>query len=71
MTDTWVDGCGVIADQPLGDGVRVRFRLDTDPLHDVTARVADGRLHVAGMNSPLTIEPIEPHRLTVTTRDGQ
>jgi hypothetical protein len=66
VADTWVDGCGVVADAPIGDGVRIRFRLDpADPLLDVTAHVADGRLHLAGMNSPLAAEQGEPHRLAV------
>lgn len=65
--NTWIDGCGVAADQPLPDGVRIRFRLAADPLHDVTAHVADGRLHIAGMNLPLLLEPVEPHRVDVGT----
>jgi alkyl hydroperoxide reductase subunit AhpC len=48
-TDTYVDGGGVLKDQPLTAGSRIRFVLDPeDRSKDVVAYIENGALHVRG-----------------------
>lgn len=53
--DTFVDGCGVFADTPLGEGTRIRFRLQDDRQQDVSVFVQDGQLHIYGQYRPLLL----------------
>lgn len=53
--DTFVDGCGVFKDTPVGKGTRIRFRLAEDRQQDITVHVEDGRLHIYGMYRPLLL----------------
>jgi hypothetical protein len=70
MTDTWIDGLGVRADEPLPDGTRIRFRIDPEnPERDITVLVEKGRIHITGMNRPLIIEPVTATWVAVLTRD--
>lgn len=53
--DTFIDGCGVLKDTPVGKGIRIRFRLAEDRQQDITVHVEDGRLHIYGMYRPLVL----------------
>lgn len=49
MTDTFLDGGGVLSDRELPAGTRLRFRPDPEhPELDLTAWVENGVLVVAG-----------------------
>lgn len=57
MTDTWIDGSGVVADEPLPEGAWIRFVLDPEIREkDVVAYVQGGKLHVVGPWRMLDIE---------------
>lgn len=49
MIDTFLDGGGVIADQPLGEGVWIRFHPTGNPEEDIRVAVVDGVVHAVGM----------------------
>lgn len=54
-TNTFVDGCGVFPDTPIGEGTRIRFRLAKDRQQDISVYVENGRLHILGMYRPLLL----------------
>lgn len=54
-TDTYVDGGGVFADQPLEAGTRFRLCPTDSPLDDVNVWVAGGKVHVVGQYTPLAV----------------
>lgn len=66
MTDTFIDGCGVIKDQPLPEGTRLRLRPvpGRDDL-DISVYVEDGRVHLAGQYARLVAWSTEPNRVEV------
>lgn len=67
-SDTYIDGGGVYADQPLGNGAIVRFVVDPeDRQRDVTVQIRDGLLRVAGVNRPVAFWSPVPNVVTVTT----
>lgn len=53
--DTFVDGCGVLHDIPIGEGVRIRFKLVDDRQQDISVFVQDGQLHIYGQYRPLVL----------------
>lgn len=65
MTDTFIDGCGVVKDQPLPEGTRLRLCPTEDPSEDVTVFVFDGAVHLVGQYSPLDSCPTARNRVAV------
>ena len=65
--DTFIDGGGVIADVPLGEGTRIRFWIDEDRQNDISVFVKDNVLHVVGQYRPLTTVIVEENHVDVTT----
>jgi hypothetical protein len=68
LTDVYLDGCGVLPDQPLPVGSRIRFRLCDDAGRDVTAHVANGVLHVQGFRLPVDVGVCTAAHVTIQTR---
>jgi hypothetical protein len=66
--DTYVDGCGVLNDIPLGEGTRIRLRLSEDRQQDISIFVDDGIVHVYGMYRPLNAAQIEDNHICVDTK---
>lgn len=68
MTDTFIDGGGVIPDAPLPAGTWIRFILDPALRdNDIIAHVQDGKLHVRGVYRPLDTEQTAVNALDVVT----
>jgi hypothetical protein len=67
MTDTWIDGGGVLPDRPLDAGSRIRFSPTGDPSDDIVAYVQDGALHVRGMWKMIDIRQVAVNSLDVVT----
>ena len=68
MTDTYIDGGGVVPDAPLPAGTRIRFVLDASLRdNDVVVHVQNGKLHVRGVNRPLDTEQVAVNALDVIT----
>lgn len=65
--DTFVDGCGVVADKPLGEGTRIRFRLESDRQQDISVYVEDGVLHILGQYRPLIATTLESNHIDIVT----
>lgn len=65
MADTFVDGCGVVADGPIGNGTRIRFKLDEDRQQDISVYVQDGILHIIGQYRPLVAVRLEENHIDV------
>lgn len=63
----WLDGGGVIPDQPLATDTRLRIRLTDNPAEDVTVCVEGGQLHILGQYARLRVRQTEPHRVSVET----
>ena len=57
MTDTYIDGGGVVPDAPLPAGSFIRFSPTGDPKDDITVHVENGGLTVAGQYRELSIGP--------------
>lgn len=53
--NTFIDGCGVFHDTPIGEGTRIRFKLNDDRQQDISVFVENGVLHVFGMYRPLLL----------------
>lgn len=53
--NTFIDGCGLFADTPIGEDTRIRFRLAEDRQQDISVFLYKGVLHVYGMYRPLVI----------------
>lgn len=66
--DTFIDGCGTIADVPIGSGTRIRLKLDDDRQKDISVFVQDGVLHVVGQYLPLVISPVERNYIEIDTK---
>lgn len=66
--NTFVDGCGVVADGPIGEGTRIRFKLDEDRQQDVSVYVEDGVLHVLGQYRPLVVVTVEDNHVDIATK---
>lgn len=67
-TDTFVDGGGVLDDQPLPEGSIVRFVIDPgDRQRDITVVLRDGDLKVLGPYRPLISRQLHPNVISVTT----
>lgn len=67
--DTFIDGCGVALDLPIGEGTRIRFKLEEDRQQDITVFVKDGALHIQGMNRPVFVHWPEENYIQVGTVD--
>jgi hypothetical protein len=67
MSDTYIDGCGVVADEPIGEGTRIRFKLEENRQNDISVYVEDGVLHILGQYRPLVVVKVEPNHIDVTT----
>ena len=67
MADTFVDGCGVFADAPVGKGTRIRYQQHEDRQQDISVYLEDGKLHVLGMYRPLLVSYVEDNHLTIET----
>ena len=65
--DTFVDGCGLLWDSPIGTGTRIRFVIDEDRQKDITAFVQDGKLHVYGVYQQLIITFDQPNHIELHT----
>jgi hypothetical protein len=65
--DTFIDGCGVVSDTPIGTGTRIRFRLEDDRQQDISVYLEDGVLHVLGMYRPLVVVSVEDNHVDVST----
>lgn len=65
---TAIDGGGVLHDEPLPDGVRIRFRLGSLGQHDVTAYVVNDVLHIVGQYLPLSVTVIEVNHFEVQVK---
>jgi hypothetical protein len=67
-SDVFVDGLGVVADEPLPEGTRIRFRIDpADPGRDLTAHVEHGQLLVSGFRYPVAFARVTPAVVAVRT----
>jgi hypothetical protein len=66
--NTYIDGCGLIADEPIGKDVRIRFRLDEDPQQDISVYLQDGILHIAGQYRPVIVTRLEENHVDVVTK---
>ena len=66
--DTFIDGCGVISDTPIGEGTRIRFKLMDDRQQDVSVYVEDGVLHILGQYRPLIAVTVEDNHIDVATK---
>lgn len=65
--DTFVDGCGLLWDGPIGTGTRIRFVIDEDRQKDITAFVQDGKLHIYGVYQQLIISFDQPNHIEIAT----
>ncbi len=65
--DTYIDGCGVVADTPIGTGTRIRFRSTESGQHDISVYMEDGVLHVLGQYRPLAVVVVEENHVDVST----
>lgn len=65
--DTFVDGCGLLWDAPIGTGTRIRFVIDEDRQKDITAFVQDGKLHIYGVYQQLIISFDQPNHIELHT----
>lgn len=65
--NTFIDGCGVLPDTPIGDGTRIRFQLDEDRQKDISVFVEDGKLRVYGMYQQLIITFDQPNHIDIHT----
>ena len=65
--DTFVDGCGLLWDSPIGTGTRIRFVIDEDRQKDITAFIQDGKLHVYGVYQQLIIYFDQPNHIELHT----
>lgn len=61
----WLDGGGVIPDEPLATDVRLRVRLTDNPAEDVTVRVDGGQLHVIGQYAAVQIHRVQANHVTI------
>jgi hypothetical protein len=68
-TDTYVDGGGVLKDQPLTAGSVIRFVIDPeDRERDITVHVVPGAgVMVKGMWNPIITHPMQSTQVMVTT----
>lgn len=66
--DTYIDGCGVLPDEPIGTGTRIRFRLTEDPQQDVSVYLHGGVLHIAGQYRPVRVLRLEENHVDITTK---
>jgi hypothetical protein len=57
VTDTYIDGGGVVPDAPLPAGTRIRFSPTGDPRDDITVHVENGALTIAGQYRQLAVHP--------------
>ena len=67
-SNTFIDGCGVYKDTPIGEGTRIRLRLAEDRQQDISVYLEDGVLHIFGMYRPLIIESVQPNHITIDTK---
>ena len=68
MTDTFLDGGGVLPDTELPEGTRIRFRLLGGNAEAVNVFVEDGVLHVVGQYRPVHARRVGANHLTVEAR---
>lgn len=66
--DTYLDGCGVVPDTPLGVGTRIRFKLENNPQQDISVYVEDGILHIVGQYRPLVCVSVEENHIDIATK---
>lgn len=66
--DTFIDGCGVISDTPIGEGTRIRFKLEENRQQDISVYVEDGVLHILGQYRPLISVVVEDNHIDVATK---
>lgn len=66
--NTFLDGCGVLADTDIGRDVRIRFRLAEDRQQDISVVVQDGELHIYGQYRPVIITFDQANHISVGTQ---
>jgi hypothetical protein len=67
-SDIYVDGGGVLKDQPLTPGSHILFVLDPrDRSKDVVAYVHDGMLHVHGCYLKIAVEQVAVNAVDLRT----
>ena len=69
MTDTYLDGGGVLADQPLPHGAWIRYNPGT-PDTAITVHTDDGGLRITGHYRPLCVERVAGNEVRVTSGTG-
>jgi hypothetical protein len=62
-----IDGCGVVDDAPLPEGTRLRVAINSEPAHDVSLFVEDGRLHAIGQYGRVIAERVAPNHVELFT----
>ena len=70
MSDTYLDGGGVMADRPLPAGAWLRFNLG-EPNEAVTVHIDGGGLRVVGQYRPLRVERVAENELRIEVTDGR
>jgi hypothetical protein len=68
MTNTFVDGGGVLSDQPLPEDARVVFRVGPSGADAITVYVEGGQLVVSGQYRRLDPVMLEPNMLVINVR---
>ena len=66
--DIFIDGGGVVADQPLPDGTRVVFQTGSSGVDAITAYVQQGKLVLKGQYRILTVDKLDSNTITVEPR---
>lgn len=61
----WLDGGGVIPDQPLATDTRLRIRLTDNPAEDVTVCVEGGQLHILGQYATLHVHHVQANHVSI------
>jgi hypothetical protein len=70
VTDTFIDGGGAVADEPLPEGTWIRFVLDpSNRERDLRVRVLDGQVMIHGMWRPVVVRQTSPILARATTAE--
>lgn len=66
VSDTWLSGGGVLPDQALPGGTRLRMRAGATAREDVDVYVGeDGRVHIVGHYGTVHAQRVEPNHVAV------